>query len=233
LPVFRLKPPKKFLEPTGISIGCDVGLTTFATLSDGIEIDNPRFLKTDEKILAIAQRRLSNQLKGSKQRYKKRKNVAKIHSRIKNRRSNFAHQVSNFLVKNYDQIFFESLNIKGMVKNHCLSKAISDVAWNQLISFSLYKAENAGKICKTINPNHTSQDCSNCGYRQKMPLELRIYECSNCNISIGRDLNASLNILSVGLDTLRNQSVEIPSKQPSLAVEVITDTKFVRRAILC
>jgi len=199
---FVVETAKEILEPTNKSVGCDAGITTFLTLSDGTEIGNPRFLKTDEKILAIAQKRLSIQLKGSKERYKKRKIVAKIHNRIKNRRVNFAHQMSRFLVNNYDQIFFEDLNVKGMVKNHCLAKAISDVSWNQMISFTTYKAENAGRICKTINPAYTSQDCSNCGNRQKMPLELRLYECSNCHISISRDLNAAINIKTVGLNSL-------------------------------
>ena len=183
-----------------------------------VEIDNPRFLKTDEKILTTAQRRLSKQPKGSKERYAKRKIVAKIHNRIKNRRSNFAHQVSRFLVNSYDVIVFEDLNVKGMMKNHCLARSIADVSWNQLISFTKYKAENADRKMIQIRPNFTSQDCSNCGNRQKMPLDVRLYECSNCHISIGRDLNASLNILSVGLNTLRNQSVEATSK-PCLVVE--------------
>ena len=215
---FSVETAKEILEPTNKSIGIDAGITTFLTLSDGVEIDNPRFLKTDEKILTTAQRRLSKQPKGSKERYAKRKIVAKIHNRIKNRRSNFAHQVSRFLVNSYDVIVFEDLNVKGMMKNHCLARSIADVSWNQLISFTKYKAENADRKMIQIRPNFTSQDCSNCGNRQKMPLDVRLYECSNCHISIGRDLNASLNILSVGLNTLRNQSVEATSK-PCLVVE--------------
>lgn len=190
------------LPKTNTSVGIDVGISTFATLSDGVEIDNPRFLKTDEKRLAITQRRLSKHPKGSKERHKKRKIVAKIYRSIKNKRSNFAHQVSNFLVKNYDQIFFEDLNIQGMVKNHCLAKSILDVAWSQMVCFTKYKAENADKTMIQVRPNHTSQDCSRCGHRQKMPLEVRLYECSNCHLSIGRDLNAALNILTLGLESL-------------------------------
>lgn len=215
---FSVETAKEILEPTNKSVGIDVGISTFAALSDGTEIDNPRFLKTDEKILANAQRRLSKQTKGSKERFKKRKIVAKIHNRIKNRRSNFAHQVSRFFVNSYDVIVFEDLNIKGMVKNHCLAKAISDVSWSQMIEYTSYKAANAGKKMLKVRPNFTSQDCSNCGNRQKMPLELRLYECSNCHISIGRDLNAAINIKTVGLNSLGNQSLEATSK-PCLVVE--------------
>ncbi len=121
---FSVETTREILEPTNKNIGIDLGIKTFCTLSDGTEIANPRFFREDEKILATAQRRLSKQPKGIKERYKKRKIVAKIHNKIKNRRSNFAHQVSSFLVKNYQNIFFENLNIKGMMKNHCLAKAI-------------------------------------------------------------------------------------------------------------
>lgn len=214
---FSVETSIEALPKTNKSVGCDAGITTFLTLSDGVEIDNPRFLKADEKILATAQRRLSKQTKGSKERFKKRKIVAKIHNRVKNRRSNFAHQVSRFLVNNYDQIFFEKLNVLGMVKNHCLSKAISDVSWNQTIQYTTYKAENADRIVGMVNPAFTSQNCSNCGNRQKMPLNVRLYECSNCHISIGRDLNAAINIKRVGLNSL-GFALEAPSK-PCLVVE--------------
>lgn len=205
---FSVETKAEPLPKTNEAVGIDVGICTFAVLSDGIEIDNPRFLKVSEKKLAIAQRRLSKQPKGSKERHKKRKIVAKIHASIRNRRSDFAHQVSSFFVKNYDQIFFEDLNVQGMVKNHCLAKSISDVAWSQMICFTKYKAENADKMMMQVRPNHTSQDCSRCGHRQKMPLEVRLYECANCHLSISRDLNASLNIKTLGLKSLGNQSLE-------------------------
>ncbi len=214
---FSVETAKEILEPTNKSVGIDVGISTFATLSDGIEIDNPRFLKTDEKILATAQRRLSKQQKGSNERHKKRKIVAKIHNRIKNKRTNFVHQVSRFLVNSYDVLVFEDLNISGMMKNHCLARSIADVSWAQTIEYTSYKAENAGKKMLKVRPNFTSQDCSNCGNRQKMPLELRLYECSNCHISIGRDINAAINIKRLGLESL-GCALEATSK-PCLVVE--------------
>ena len=215
---FVVETIQEILEPTNQQIGIDFGLETFATLSNGDKIKNPRFFKTAQKRLATAQRRLSLQAKGSQERYEKRKIVAKIHASIRNRRTDFAHQESRKLVNSFDKIFFENLNIKGMVKNHSLAKSICDAAWNQTVQLTTYKAENAGRIAGMVNPAYTSQDCSNCGNRQKMPLELRLYECVNCHISIGRDLNASLNILSAGLRTLDNQFLEATSK-PCLLVE--------------
>lgn len=207
---FSVETTQEILEPTNKSVGIDFGLETFATFSNGGKIKNPRFFKCDEKILATAQRRMAKQTKGSKERYAKRKIVAKIHNRIKNRRSNFAHQESRKLVNRFGQIFFENLNIKGMVKNHCLAKSICDAAWNQIIQLTTYKAENAGRIVGMVNPAYTSQDCSSCGHRQKMPLEIRLYECPNCHLSISRDFNAAKNILAVGLSSLGNQSLEAP-----------------------
>lgn len=207
---FSVETIQEILEPINKAVGIDVGLKTFCTMSDGTEIDNPKFFRNSEKILAVAQRRLSKQTKGSRTRHKKRKIVAKIHNRIKNRRSNFAHQVSSFLVKSYDQIFFEDLNIKGMMKNHCLSKAIGDVAWNQTVQYTQYKAECADRTVRTVNPRNTSQICSSCGETVKKDLSVRVHHCLNCGLEICRDLNAARNILAIGLDSLGNQSLEAP-----------------------
>ena len=122
------------------AIGVDVGLASFATLSDGTEIFNPRFFRSEEKALKRAQRKLSAQPVGAPQRRKQRKVVARVHERIANRRSNFAHQVSHWLVISFGLIVFEKLNVKGMVKNNHLSKSISDAAWSQLISYTTSKA---------------------------------------------------------------------------------------------
>ncbi|MGI8542203.1 MAG: RNA-guided endonuclease InsQ/TnpB family protein [Aridibacter sp.] len=199
---FSVECEKEILKPNSKSVGVDCGIKTFAVLSDGTEIANPRFFEQDQKRLAKASCKLSATPKQSKERHKKRKVVARIHSKIKNRRSDFAHKLSRILVNKYQNIFFEKLNIKGMMEQNFLNKQISDAAWNQLINFSIYKAENAGRNCKLINPQFTSQDCSGCGHRQKMPLDIRLYDCPECHISIDRDLNASLNILSIGLNAI-------------------------------
>lgn len=199
---FSIETKQENFAPTNNSVGIDCGIKTFAVLSDGVEIDNPRFFKRDENRIAIAQRRLSKQPKGTKERHKKRKIVAKIHARIRNRRSNFAHQISSFLVKNFDRIFFEDLNIKGMMKNHCLAKAIGDVAWSQTIQYTQYKAENADRTVRMVNPRNTSQICSRCGETVKKDLSVRMHHCLSCGLEICRDLNAAINIKRLGLESL-------------------------------
>lgn len=125
-------------------VGIDVGLESFATLSNGEKIENPRFFRTDERVLAKAQRKLSKAQKDTPERKKARKIVAHVHERIVNRRLNFAHQTSRQLVDRFGTIVFEELNITNMQKNHPLAKSIADVAWNMFISITGSKAEDAG-----------------------------------------------------------------------------------------
>ncbi len=199
---FSVETAKEILEPTGKSVGIDCGIKIFAVLSNGGAIENPRFFKRDEKRIAVAQCRLSKKAKGTKERHKKRQIVAKIHTRIRNRRNNFAHQVSSFLVRNFDQIFFEDLNIKEMMKNHSLAKAIGDVAWSQMIQFTTYKGENTDRNVRMVNPKNTSQLCSRCGEMVKKDLSCRVHHCLNCGLEICWDLNAALNIKTLGLQSL-------------------------------
>ena len=199
---FSVETKPEILAPTGISVGVDVGIATFITLSDGVTIENPRFFERSEKILVKAQRCLGSQTKGTKQYRKKRKVVAKIHARIRNRRTDFTHQVSSFLIKHYDNIFFEDLNIQEMVQNHYFAKTISDAAWKQTMEFTRYKAEDAGRNVRMVDPKNTSQICSRCGEWVKKKLSCRIHHCLNCGLKIDRDLNASLNIKTLGLKSL-------------------------------
>lgn len=192
-------------------IGIDVGLTTFATLSDGESVDNPRFFRMDENALAKARRHLSKAEKSSVNRVMRKKVVSRIYERITNRRHNFAHQESRKIVNKYQFIAVEDLSINRMVKNHHLAKSIMDAAWSQFSQFLSYKAESAGREFIAVNPAYTSQDCSGCGFRQVMPLSDRVYKCQNCNLEIGRDLNAALNILARGLASIGKQSVEAES----------------------
>ncbi|NVO67687.1 IS200/IS605 family element transposase accessory protein TnpB [Methanofollis tationis] len=145
------------------TVGIDVGLESFATLSSGEKIQNPRFFRTDEKALAKAQRKLSKAEKGTPERKKARKIVAHVHERIANRRLNFAHQISRQLVDRFGTIVFEDLNVKNMQKNHYLAKSIADVAWNMFITITESKAEDAGSRVILVNPRNTSQMCSRCG----------------------------------------------------------------------
>ena len=189
-------------------VGIDVGINTFATLSDKKAIENPRFFREEEKDLVNVQRKLSKGKKGTKDRYKKRKVVARVHERIKFKRENFSHQESRKIVNEYGKIFVEDLNVNKMIKNKDLSKSISDASWSTFFSMLSYKAAEAGRTFMAVNPAYTSQTCSSCGTRQKMPLSNRTYVCSECGIVLDRDHNASLNILRLGLQSVGNQSLK-------------------------
>ena len=187
------------LEPSPWSVGIDLGLSHFATLSTGEHVPNPRFFRRDEKALAKAQRCLSACEKGMPA-YRKRKRVVQhIHQRIANRRKDFAHKLSRTLVDTFQFIAFEDLNASDMVKLRSLAKSISDAAWNQLVQYTTYKAEKAGRSVVLVDPAYTSQDCSGCGERVKKDLSVRVHQCPQCGLEIDRDLNAALNILARGL----------------------------------
>jgi putative transposase len=202
------EPPS--LPETGQQVGIDVGLKTFATLSDGQEIVNPRFFRREERALAKAQHRLSKEEKGTPERAKRRKVVARVHERIAWRRGDFTHQHSRRIVNHFDLIAVEDLSVNRMVHNRCLAKSIHDAAWSQFASHLSYKAAWAGRRYVAVNPAYTSQDCSHCG-RRKTDLTLadRTYTCSCCGIILDRDLNASLNIFGSGA-TLPGLGLEAP-----------------------
>jgi len=184
------------------SIGIDVGLKEFAVLSNGEAISNPKFFRQAEKRLAKAQRRLSKAAKGSPERKKCRKVVAHVHDHIANKRRDFAHQESRKLVNRFGIMVFEKLNIRGMLKNHCLAKSIADAAWSQLVNFTSYKAENAGRRAVQVNPRNTSKMCSGCGELAEIDLSVRIFHCIGCGFTLDRDHNAAINILRLGLQSL-------------------------------
>jgi putative transposase len=190
---FSVETEAEALPENERAVGIDVGLSHFAMLSTGEQIDNPRFFRTDEKALSKAQRG------------KKRKAVARIHERVRFRRNNFAHQLSHALVRSYGAIFFERLNIQGMVKNRCLAKSIQDAAWNQLIQFTTYKAANAGRLSVQVDPRGTSQLCSACGAMVLKHLSQRIHQCC-CGVTLDRDHNAALNILALRLQSVGRES---------------------------
>jgi len=190
------------------AVGIDVGLTTFATYSDGTKIKNPRFFRTEEKNLAKVQRKLSTVDKHSPERPKRKHTVSLVHERIANKRSDFAHKLSHQIVGNYGIICFEDLNTKNMVKNHCLAKSINDASWNQLIAFTVHKAEYAGRKVVLVNPRDTSKRCSRCNVLIKKSLNDRIHICTCCGLVLDRDINAAINILAIGLDRLGIKSLE-------------------------
>ncbi len=198
----EVDPPPNPPWKDGLMAGIDVGLESFASLSNGEKIDNPRFFRSEEKALAKAQRRLSKCEKGTPERRKARKVVQRIHERIANRRYDFAHQISNQLVAKYGLIAFEDLNIKNMIQNHHLAKSISDAAWRMLVTTTSYKAESAGSKVVLVDPRNTSQLCSRCGLKVPKSLSDRVHECPQCGLVMDRDENAAINILRLGLQSL-------------------------------
>ena len=176
-------------------IGIDVGIKSFAVLSDGKIIDNPKYLIKSEKLLIKKQRQLSNKKKGSNNRNKSRLKVARLYKYIANQRKDFQHKLSRNIVDNYGYIAVEDLQIKNMIKNNNISKSIYDAAWGQFISFLNYKAEEAGCYLEKVNPRNTSKECSVCGYIYKdMDLSVCNWICPQCHTEHDRDVNASINI---------------------------------------
>lgn len=190
------------LPPSKKAVGIDVGLESFATLSTGERVANPRFFRTDEEALAKAQRKLSKAEKGTPERAHRRKAVSHIHERIVNRRKDFIHQFSRKLVNEFGMVAFEKLNVNRMLRNHCLAKSIADASWQQLVAFTAYKAEWAGRSVILVDPRNTSKRCSRCGSLVDKDLSIRIHSCPYCSLVIDRDLNASVNILALGLQGL-------------------------------
>ncbi|HWQ20461.1 MAG TPA: transposase, partial [Methanotrichaceae archaeon] len=185
------------------AVGIDVGLESFATLSNGEKIHNPRFFRSEESELARAQRRLSKAPKGTPERKKALKVVQRVHERIANKRYDFAHQLSHDLVSRFGTICFEDLNIKGMLHNHCMAKSISDVAWKMLVNITSYKAASAGSMVILVDPRNTSKVCSRCGTIVEKSLSDRVHKCPCCGLHLDRDLNAAINILRLGMQSLR------------------------------
>jgi putative transposase len=205
-------------EKTNKTIGIDVGIKTFATQSDGRELNNPKWFRESQSKLRTAQKHLSRKKLGSKRRQKQRIKVAKIHEKVSNQRNYFLHNYSTQLVKNFDVIVVEDLNVKGMVKNKRLSKSISDAGWSKFFSMVEYKSEWYGKSFVKINRWFpSSKTCFECGtVKQDLKLSDREWTC-DCGSHILRDFNAAKNIERVGVDTLYNQSQSL-CKTTSVAI---------------
>lgn len=202
-------------------VGVDVGLATFATLSDGSQIKNPRFFKRDARQLAKAQRRLAKVVQVTPERKRRVRVVERVHERIANRRTNFAHEVSRQLVNNYGVIVFEKLAVVEMLGRHKdffgnkLNRGIADAAWSQLAQFTAYKAEDAGRLFLQVDPRNTSKKCSRCGLLVDKDLSVRVHDCPHCGLVIDRDQNAAINILALGLQRMG----QIPRSSQPLAGE--------------
>ena len=183
-------------------VGLDLGLTSFLTTDKGEKVDNPRYLIKSEEKLAKIQRWHSRKKLKSKNRGKSRLKVAKLHERIANQRLNFLHQLSNRLVKTFQLIAFEKLNIKGMTKNKYLAKSIVDASWARFLQQLTYKAAEANIWAIGINPKNTTQVCSGCQTIVQKTLAQKMHKCSHCGLTIDRDVNAARNILQLALNTV-------------------------------
>jgi putative transposase len=193
------------LPPTSKVVGIDVGLSSFATLSDGEQIANPRFYRRDAADLQRVQRRkdAAKNAQNWPENAKQKRILAKIHERIANRRSDFAHKRSRELVDTYQVIVCEDLVPMEMGKSRGMRTSIMDVAWTQFISMTISKAEEAGRTVVLVNPRNTSKMCSSCGELVEKTLGTRMHICPHCGLVLDRDANAARNILQRGLQTLR------------------------------
>lgn len=184
------------LPKTGHSVGIDVGLENFATLSTGETIDNPRFLREGERGLKTAQRKVSRRKKGSHRRRQAIRLVSKQHLTVSRKRKNFHCSQAKPIVEGFDRIAVEDLKIRNMVRNPHLAKSICDAGWGNFLNILASKAENAGRQMERINPAFTSQDCSRCGERVRKSLAVREHRCLVCGLVLHRDHNAAINIQS-------------------------------------
>jgi len=197
------------VEPTGKTIGLDVGLKEYYTDSNGVTVANPKFLRQGEKILKRSQKRVSRKVKGSsfgaaslsKNRSKARQILGQRHLKISRQRKDHAIKLARCVVRSNDLIAYEDLRIKNLVKNHCLAKSINDASWYQFRIWIEHFAKVFGKVTVAINPAYTSQECSSCGEIVKKSLSTRTHVC-RCGCVMDRDHNAARNILCQGLGTV-------------------------------
>ena len=188
-------------------VGIDIGLIDFYVASDNTKIVAPKFLRKAERKLKSAQRKVSRRKKGSNRRKKAITKLGKQHKKVADTRRDFHFKTANNLLKVYDVVAVEKLNVKGMVRSLHLGKSINDAGWSQFVTILTNKAVNAGLKVIAVNPNGTSQECSNCGHKVKKPLSQRIHNCPVCHISLCRDLNASINIKARGAHALKAQEM--------------------------
>lgn len=192
-------PKAKVCEET--AVGIDLGIKDYAILSDGTKYGNPKFLEKGQKRLAGLQQGFAKTQKGSKRHEKKRIKIAKLHRKIANRRSDFLHKLSTRIIKEFDTVCLENLNITGMTQNHKLANSIQSAAWNEFTRQLAYKAEMYGKNVVFIGRYEpSSKTCSKCGYvNHELKLDDRKWVCPHCGIEHDRDINAAINIKQMGL----------------------------------
>ena len=203
---------QKIRKPRNGQVGIDLGIKELITTSDGDQVANLKFLKQSQYKLKRAQQSLSRKKRGSQNRKKQVIRVAKVYAKITNQRNHHNHVVSHRIANENGLVVMESLKIKNMIKNRKLSKAISDVAWGDLTQKIKYKVdENQGTFVQIGQFFPSSKKCSKCGnVKEKLGLDERTYICSQCGLSLDRDVNAALNILHQGRIQLTGSTEEPP-----------------------
>ncbi|MHC5935390.1 RNA-guided endonuclease InsQ/TnpB family protein [Nostoc sp.] len=187
------------LEPrTGNGeIGLDVGLEYFYSDSNGHHEENPRFLRKAEKSIKHSQRQIYKKEKGKNQRQKARQRYARKHLRVSRQRNEHSKRLGRDVSKLNSLVAYEDLSVKNMVLNHCLAKSINDVGWTLFRQWLEYFATKFGTVVVAVPPQYTSQKCSSCGVIVKKALSVRTHACK-CGCVLQRDVNAAVNILSLG-----------------------------------
>ena len=199
---------------TGPAIGIDVGLEHLANLSNGEQVDNPRYYRKGQKRLAKQQRQLAKAIRTHPKRKEYRKRVATAHRKVRNHRADFLHKLSKRLVQTYSLIAVEKLNVKGLAGGR-LAKSVNDAAWSNFTNMLRYKAEEAGSVLVEVDPRYTSQTCPQCGVIRKKELSERRHSCLDCGFECHRDVAAALVILRRGLASVGIQSLEATRLQPT------------------
>jgi putative transposase len=207
------------IASTNKATGLDVGLEFFYTDAQGNQVDNPRFLKKSEKIVKHFQRRIYSKKKGSNKRVKARKRYSRKHLRISRQRIEHAKRLARNLCTSNDVVVYENLQVKNLVKNHCLALAINDVSWYLFRVWLEYFATKFGKVAVAVPPHYTSTECSQCGAIVKKSLSTRTHTCK-CGCQLNRDHNAAINILNKGLEQLREGVPEVTLRE-SLPLSVL------------
>ncbi|MBF2063343.1 MAG: transposase [Calothrix sp. C42_A2020_038] len=186
-------------QHNGKQIGIDVGLEFFYTDSEGRTIENPKFLRKSEKSLKRKQRRVSKAKKGSSNRRKSVKKLAKKHLKVSRQRKDFVVKTARALVQSSDLVVYEDLKIRNLIKNHHLAKSISDASWSLFTDWVDYYGEVFDTWIVAVAPHFTSQDCCVCGTQVKKSLSTRTHKCHSCGTVMHRDHNAAIGILNKGL----------------------------------
>ncbi|MBU6186042.1 MAG: transposase [Cyanobacteria bacterium REEB444] len=195
------------IEPTQTTIGLDVGLNHFYTDSKGKVVENLRHLRKSERQLKKLHRKVSKRKKGSANRRKAIKRLAKKHLQVSRQRKDFVVKTARCVVRSNDLIAYEDLQVRNMVKNHKLAKSISDASWSMFRQWVEYFGKVFGKVTVAVPPQYTSQNCSNCGKQVVKTLSQRTHHCGHCGTVLDRDHNAALNILASGLNRVGHTQI--------------------------